>query len=239
MERSHIENTVRDLWVKLVEERSQVKAADLGDKLKELIEQGLVEVKNGYVVLTKAGEELGRKLIRLHRLTERLLFDILEAEEKVYEKVACEVEHVIPEALEEAICTLLGHPSRCPHGKPIPPGRCCLEGRRTVYPLVRPLSELRPGVEARVSYMEVDEDTYNQLVSLGIAPGKKVVVQAVKPVVVVSAGATQVSLDRSTAEKVKVVVIEPTGEEGERGQHRWRHRWRHRLRLRLRVSRHS
>ena len=38
------------------------------------------------------------------------------------EATACEFEHVLSPAVEESVCTFLGHPPVCPHGKPIPPG---------------------------------------------------------------------------------------------------------------------
>ncbi len=43
----------------------------------------------------------------------------------------------------DSVCTLLGHPPTCPHGKPIPPGECCGAFQRTVRPLVTGPQDLR------------------------------------------------------------------------------------------------
>ena len=224
-----LENTLRDLWIRIVEEGEKIRVDKPNDTIRLLIENGYARVQDGFIELTEKGLEAGRKLVRLHRLTERLLFDVLGAEEEVYERVACEMEHVIPEELEEAICTLLGHPTKCPHGKPIPPGRCCLERRSFVPTLVHPLTELAPGTEAKISYMDVPEETYTRLIGLGLAPGKRIKIHQTKPTTILSTGDTQVAIDRDTASRIYAVALHVPREQKEQlGRHRWRLRIRHR-----------
>jgi len=91
---------------------------------------GLVSVENGQEKFTPAGEQRARNVIRRHRLAERLFMDILSIQDEVeIESSACKFEHILSPDVTDRICTLLGHPSACPHGSPIPHGDCCTEKR--------------------------------------------------------------------------------------------------------------
>ncbi|MEM2816283.1 MAG: metal-dependent transcriptional regulator, partial [Candidatus Bathyarchaeia archaeon] len=59
-------------------------------------------------------------ILRRHRLAERLLTDILEAEWSEVHDTACMLEHALSEKVLELIERRLGHPRFCPHGNPIP-----------------------------------------------------------------------------------------------------------------------
>jgi putative ABC transport system ATP-binding protein len=92
---------------------------------------GLVTVDGWDVRLTVAGEERARSVIRRHRLAERLFTDVLSlGDENVVESNACQFEHILSPELTDRICTFLGHPETCPHGSPIPRGKCCVEGHK-------------------------------------------------------------------------------------------------------------
>jgi putative ABC transport system ATP-binding protein len=85
-------------------------------------------VGDGSVVveLTPRGRQRAADIIRRHRLAERLFTDSLALEsESEIEQQACKFEHILSPEATEKICTFLGHPRTCPHGAPIPPGRCC------------------------------------------------------------------------------------------------------------------
>jgi len=91
---------------------------------------GLVSVDDGHEEFTPAGEDRARNVIRRHRLAERLFMDVLsihDADE--VEESACKFEHILSFEVTDRICTLLGHPTACPHGSPIPQGPCCREKR--------------------------------------------------------------------------------------------------------------
>jgi len=74
------------------------------------------------VWLTAEGRELARNVVRRHRLAERLLVDLLDVGREDVEGPACRFEHVLNQGVDDRICTLLGHPPTCPHGKLIPRG---------------------------------------------------------------------------------------------------------------------
>ncbi len=205
--RKKIEDIIRDLWIAINENKKEVSINDVDAYiLKELEKQGFIEIQGNKLRLTNKGEELGRKIIRLHRLTERLLFDILGMEEEIYEKTACNLEHVITEELEEAICTLLGHPKICPHGKPIPPGKCCINHEKLVKRVVYPLNELFPGDEGKLSYIySRNPGLINRLMSLGLIPGRRIKVLKKFPSYIVQVGNTQIALDEEIAKNIYVI----------------------------------
>ncbi len=88
---------------------------------------GLVTLDdNGVAHYTPAGEERARTVIRRHRLAERLFVDVLSIrDDHEVEESACKFEHILSPEVTDKMCTLLGHPTACPHGSPIPPGECC------------------------------------------------------------------------------------------------------------------
>jgi putative ABC transport system ATP-binding protein len=105
--------------------QSDVKdAASVIARLKEL---GLLQVRDEEVALTKQGENRARDIVRRRRLAERLLTDTFSVADSEADSHACKFEHIISPELDQKICTFLNHPTTCPHGNPIPPGRCCPE----------------------------------------------------------------------------------------------------------------
>ena len=78
------------------------------------------------VRFTAEGKQRAASVIRRHRLAERLFTDTLALrDDREIESNACTFEHILSPEVTERICTFLGHPARCPHGSPIPPGPCC------------------------------------------------------------------------------------------------------------------
>lgn len=223
-----VENALRDLWIKIVEELEKVNEKDVDKELLEdLVKRGYVQIESGEVRLTSRGLEFGRRIVRLHRLTERLLADVLDAKEEVYESEACKVEHIITPELERAICTLLGHPKVCPHGKNIPPGECCMRGEEEVERAVFSLYDLNPGDEGKVSYILMGEgEEMMKIINLGLTPGKKIRLIRKFPSYILQVGNTQLALDDELAKKIYVLRTPTISEAGEGRRERRRFRFR-------------
>ncbi|MEJ7583846.1 MAG: metal-dependent transcriptional regulator [Acidimicrobiales bacterium] len=102
-----------------IAERLGVSRPAVSEMIKRMEQQGLVEV-DGQVRLTSAGTRLAERVVRRHRLAERLLTDILGLSWAEAHKEAGRWEHVISDNVERAIDKLLGAPTTCPHGNPIP-----------------------------------------------------------------------------------------------------------------------
>ena len=82
---------------------------------------GLVTVEGDrHLELTDQGMQLATRVMRKHRLAERLLTDVIGLPwEEVHEE-ACRWEHVMSEAVERRLLELLDHPTESPYGNPIP-----------------------------------------------------------------------------------------------------------------------
>lgn len=202
-----VEDTVKDLWIASMEEGRKITVNEVEPSiLRKLMKEGYAKMRGSDVVLTPKGLKLGEEVVRLHRLTERLLLDVLGMEEKVFEEASCAVEHVITKELEEAICTLLWHPKVCPHGKQIPPGSCCNRRREKISRVVFSLNELKPGEEGRVGYIALDRfSILSRLMSLGLSPGARLKLLRKTPSYIVQVGRRQIAFDKYIASSIYVV----------------------------------
>src|SRR5215471_5610929 len=72
------------------------------------------------LVLTETGRTLATRVMRKHRLAECLLVNVIGLPWEEVHVEACRWEHVMSEEVERRLVSLLGDPSTCPHGNPIP-----------------------------------------------------------------------------------------------------------------------
>lgn len=178
------------------------------EKLKTLEQEGYVHIKDTKVEFTKKGRFEARLIIRRHRLAERLLNDVLQVKEDTMDSSACKFEHFLDEEVTASICTLLGHPVSCPHGKPIPPGDCCEKASKEIRPVVMSLSELRPGDKARVSYIVTKyHERLDRLSSMGLLPGTHISLHQRQPTYVIQMGETQIAIDDTIARDIYVRLV--------------------------------
>lgn len=199
------------------------------EALKDAIASGLVVEKGNGLELSEQGVEAASVLVRRHRLAERLLHDVLSVKGDASESAACEMEHVLEAEVTESICTLLGHPRVCPHGKPIPKGACCQAERRVAGPVVEPLSHLRAGEEGSVAYIQsASPGRLERLASFGLMPGTTIKVKQTWPSMVVTIGETELAFDHETAEDIHVRRKPRVDEELNDQARGWAHRfgWR-------------
>jgi DtxR family Mn-dependent transcriptional regulator len=160
------------------------------------------------VRFTPKGRNESRKIIRRHRLAERLLHDVLEVGEDEMESAACKFEHIISEGVEESICTLLGHPKICPHGKPMPQGKCCRERKKITERIVSSLSELKKGQYGKIVYiLTKNHKNLQKLLGMGVLPGMTVEIIQRYPSHVFQIGQTQIAVDTDIANDIYVRII--------------------------------
>ena len=173
--------------------------------LREAADAGLVVEDESGFRLADNGRAEASVLARRHRLAERLLHDILRVADEATESTACEFEHFLETEVVESICTLLGHPRVCPHGKPIPPGGCCGGRRRDVGPVVERLSEFSAGESGTVAYVyTTSPGRLDRLASFGLVPGTAIRVHQTWPSVVVTLGETELAFDQETSRDIFV-----------------------------------
>jgi len=122
------------------------------------------------VRLTEKGRRIALRIIRKHRLSERLLTDLLNVEWERVHEAACKLEHSISDEIAKKIEKALGHPKTCPHGNPIP-----TECGGIIEEKSRPLNELEleeRGIIAKIT--DEKRELLEYLNSLKVRPGKVV-----------------------------------------------------------------
>jgi len=144
---------------------------------------GLVTVEGDrHLELTDDGLSAATRVMRKHRLAERLLVDVIGMNwEQVHEE-ACRWEHVMSEDVERRLLELLDHPTESPYGNPIP-GLAELgesRGGEDFMEGVEPLSTVRDTEPVRVEVrriseeMQKDDDLMAALRRIGARPGEVV-----------------------------------------------------------------
>ena len=210
------EEVLESLWIHIEERResavplSSLEVAD-PETVEQLQRAGLVNVTDGSIKLTDQGRPFARNVVRRHRLAERLLVDVLGTRDRLMHDKACKFEHLLDRGLDDSICTLLGHPKVCPHGKPIPPGKCCQQKQAPLTKLVCALSQLPRGQRGKVAYIYAPEaGQLQKLVAMGILPGAPIRLIQAFPSYVFEVGYTQFAVDKEIAD---AIYIRPTAEE--------------------------
>jgi DtxR family transcriptional regulator, iron-dependent repressor len=98
-----------------------VSAAAVSEMVHRLEREGLVALDGRKEVhLTKAGQALADRVVRRHRLAERMLVDLLGYEWWKTHEEAERIEHAMSPEMEERLIRVLGDPQTCPHGNPMP-----------------------------------------------------------------------------------------------------------------------
>jgi len=131
--------------------------------------------KSGYLVhepyrgvrLTPAGEKIALPSLRRHRLTEVFLVKVMKYDWASAHELSDVFEHGVNDEIEDRMDELAGHPTRCPHGEPIP-------SKDGVMPVVKdiPLVEVPSGSDCVVSRVRThDMEQLHYIGELGLVPG--------------------------------------------------------------------
>lgn len=177
------------------------------DDFAALVREEILEKHGDGYLLTKKGVAETADAIRRHRLAERLLTDILSVKNEDIHSTACQFEHHLHKGIDDNVCTLLGHPGVCPHGKPIPPGKCCKDKSRIAGQIVSRLADLKPNQGGSVAYLHTLEPKRAQmLISMGVVPGTKIKLLAGYPSFLFQLGGGQFAVDENIAGEIYVRV---------------------------------
>jgi DtxR family Mn-dependent transcriptional regulator len=166
---------------------------------------GLVVRRDGELRLTAAGELEARRVVRRHRLAERLLNDLFALDSATAHEQACEFEHILLPEVTDAVCTLLGHPPVGVNGEPIPPGPCCAGRERMVQPVIASLRDTPVGAHVRVAFMAPrSHKRLDRLAAVGLVPGSLLRLHQKQPAYVIELGETTLALDEEIAGEIFV-----------------------------------
>src|SRR5437764_9671128 len=155
-----------------------VSRASAGEMLKRLESEGLVERgEHKEAILTPAGADRARRVVRKHRIIERVLPDFMGYTPGEAHVHADELGGTFSDEMIERIEEKLGHPDRCPHGWPVDPDFEQAENRE-----LEPLSALEPGAQATIVRLaEHDGDLLHWYYDEGLTPGTAVELRAAEP----------------------------------------------------------
>ena len=102
-------------------ERLGLSAPAVSETVGRLETEGLVHLADDRTLeLSEEGRRIAQSVMRKHRLAERLLTDVIGLDWGLVHNEACRWEHVISDAVERRLVAILGSPTACPHGNPIP-----------------------------------------------------------------------------------------------------------------------
>ncbi len=102
-----------------IAERLEISRPAVSEMIRRMANEGLIVIGDS-ITLTEEGQRLAEAVVRRHRLAERMLTDVLGLSWALAHEEAGKWEHVISPLVEERLAELLGNPSTCPHGNPIP-----------------------------------------------------------------------------------------------------------------------
>lgn len=103
-----------------IAERLDVSRPAVSEMVHKMADEGLLTVNRGKIALSVEGMKLAEQVVRRHRLAERFLTDVLGLSWALAHQEAGKWEHVISTPVEDVMAKLLGDPTTCPHGNPIP-----------------------------------------------------------------------------------------------------------------------
>ena len=161
-----------------IADRLNISRPAVSEMIKRMEADGLVTAAKGTIQLSPKGRQLAERVVRRHRLAERFLTDILGLSWAQAHKEAGKWEHVMSDDVEQAMDRVLGTPTTCPHGNPIP-------GSAYIAPAAHRLSDLGVGATFIVSRipeeLEFEPGLLEFLETSAIQPGRSGHVTASSP----------------------------------------------------------
>ena len=202
-----------------IAERLKQSGPTVSQTVARMERDGLLTVEGDrHLELTPEGRRHAIAVMRKHRLAECLLIDVIGMEWEEVHIEACRWEHVMSEAVERRIVVLLGTPTSCPHGNPIPgldeigalPAASAgsapeADGLLTMEEAARQGSP--SAVVRRISeQIQPDADMMRGLREAGVQPGRTVTLSPVDRGLLVSSDSGAMTVDGLVARHVFVTV---------------------------------
>jgi DtxR family transcriptional regulator, Mn-dependent transcriptional regulator len=203
-----LEEEVQPVIAARVAEEVGVTPSTMVTTLRRLEGEGYLKVlRRKEIHLTTEGKQVAERILRRHFLLERFLTDLLGLDWVKAHQEAHRLEHALSQDVEDRLAKLLGYPTTCPHGNPIPGKESvrAKKGSRT------PLHRITAGREVELDYIteggERDARLLGFLQEHQLVPGAKVQVLDVAPslgIMTLKVGEDQFSLGLEAAKKIRV-----------------------------------
>ncbi len=119
------------------------------------------------IMLTPYGKKVALLNIRRHRLVERFLVDVLQFGWHEVHDEADNLQKGTSQIIEDRMDELMGHPTTCPHGDPIPTPNGEMPDLADI-----PLTVIPPGQKGEITRVRTRESRRLQyLAEIGLVPG--------------------------------------------------------------------
>ena len=203
-----LEEEVQPVIAARVAEEVGVTPSTMVSTLRRLEGEGYLKVlRRKEIHLTAAGKQVAERILRRHFLLERFLTDLLGLDWVKAHQEAHRLEHALSQEVEDRLAKLLGYPTTCPHGNPIP----SKDSQRVPKSKGTPLHNIAAGKEVELDYIteggERDARLLGFLQEHRLMPGTKVRVLDVAPsmgVMSLKVGQDEFSLGIEAAKKIRV-----------------------------------
>ena len=197
-----------------IAERLRQSGPTVSQTVARMERDGLLTVEGDrHLELTPEGRRQATSVMRKHRLAECLLVDVIGMEWEEVHIEACRWEHVMSDSVERRIATLLGSPTSCPHGNPIPglDDLGALPDPASDGPLVTLEQAAAQGSEKAVvrrisEQIQPDAETMRELRTAGVQPGRTVQLTPEGKRLTLSTDLGETTVDSTTARHVFVSV---------------------------------
>jgi DtxR family transcriptional regulator, Mn-dependent transcriptional regulator len=159
-----------------LERRLPDPSEDITAAVGALVAAGIAATREHLVHLTEEGRERAFRRVRRHRLTARLLSDVIGITWWKVHALTSDWERLVDDEVEARIVELLDDPGTCPHGNPIPGS-----ANQPDFPDAMLLDDapIGPCRVVRVTQTLVDDDEALQLLQLaGFLPGAEVEIKS-------------------------------------------------------------
>jgi len=203
-----------------------ISPASVTQMIKKLEKEGYVNYSpyKG-VTLTEEGYKIASNITRKHRLLERFLHDVLKIKKEKVHDQACEMEHVLSDDAERALCQLLENPDECPDDAELIPVcdfqfKTCEECRMRRQEEVNEvgkrdknlvsISDMKKNEKGKVSFIRGDYKVIRRLMDMGITMGAEIGVLEVAPFkgpVELLVRGSNLALGRDIAKNVFVEIV--------------------------------
>ena len=203
-----LEEEVQPVIAARVAEEVGVTPSTMVTTLRRLEGEGYLKVvRRKEIHLTAEGKQVAERILRRHFLLERFLTDLLGLDWVKAHQEAHRLEHALSQEVEDRLAKLLGYPTTCPHGNPIP----SKDSQRVPKSKGTPLHNIAAGEEVELDYIteggERDARLLGFLQEHRLVPGTKVRVLDVAPsmgVMSLKVGQDEFSLGIEAAKKIRV-----------------------------------
>ncbi|MEK7714418.1 MAG: metal-dependent transcriptional regulator [candidate division NC10 bacterium] len=158
-----------------------ISAPAVTEAIQRLLRSAYVRVGRGKeLALTPKGRHIAEMMARRHRLLERWLTDTLGLNWTDAHEEAHRLEHALSPRVEDRLAELLGMPSTCPHGNPIP-GMAKPASRVEPFPLAQAKEGTTVVVERITEEAEADKKLLEHLWKNDVRPGRRLRITEVAP----------------------------------------------------------